>query len=83
MTPEGHPGAHGAVSAPVEARRPDLEQLNELEATLKEERVHLRRLRETWSRTSPLEGTEVRPDAMPRTSIGALSKTTGGGGVGG
>jgi len=46
-TPGIHPGARGAASAPVEGRRPDLEQLNELEARLEEERVRLRQLRET------------------------------------
>jgi hypothetical protein len=47
MTLEGHPGARGAASAPAEARRPDLEQLDELEARLEEERTRLRQLRET------------------------------------
>jgi hypothetical protein len=47
MTHGNHPGAHGAASAPTEVRRPDLEQLNELEARLEEERVLLRQLRET------------------------------------
>ena len=42
-----HPGARGAASVPAEGRRPDLEQLHELEARLEEERVHLRQLRET------------------------------------
>jgi len=45
-TPRIHPGTRGATSAP-EGRHPDLEQLNELEARLEEERVHLRQLRET------------------------------------
>ena len=35
------------MSAPAEVRRPDLEQLNELEARLKEEHVRLRQQRET------------------------------------
>jgi len=47
MTPGSHPGACGAASAPAEVRRPDLEQLDELEAMLEEERVRLRQLRET------------------------------------
>jgi len=46
-TPGIHPGARGAASAPAGGQRPDLEQLNELEARLKEERVRLRQLRET------------------------------------
>ena len=46
-TPRSHPRAYGAASAPTVVRRPDLEQLNELEARLEEERVRLRQLRET------------------------------------
>ena len=46
-TPGNHPGACGAASAPAKGRRHDLEQLNELEARLEEERVRLRQLRET------------------------------------
>jgi len=46
-TPGTHPGARGAASAPSEGQRPDLEQLNELEARLEEERIRLRQLRET------------------------------------
>ena len=41
MTPGGHPGARRATSAPTKVRQPDLEQLNELEARLEEERVYL------------------------------------------
>ena len=37
-----HPRAQGAVYVPAEARRPDLKQLNELEARLEEEHVCLR-----------------------------------------
>jgi len=46
-TPGIHPGARGTASAPPGGQRPDLEQLNELEARLEEERVRLRQLRET------------------------------------
>ena len=46
-TPGIHPGARGAASAPVGGHRPDLEQLNELETRLEEERVRLCQLRET------------------------------------
>ena len=56
MTPEGHPGAHGAASAPVEARRPDLKQLDKLEARLEEKRVRLRQLRETLEQDQPARG---------------------------
>ena len=42
-----HPGARGVASALVGGQRPDLEQLNELEARLEEERVRLRQLCET------------------------------------
>jgi multiple sugar transport system substrate-binding protein len=42
-----HPGARGVAPAPVGGQRPDLEQLNKLEARLEEERVRLRQLRET------------------------------------
>ena len=45
-TPGIHPGARGAALAP-EGRCPDLEQLNELQARLEEERIRLRQLRET------------------------------------
>ena len=55
-TPGIHPGAHGAASAPAEGRRPDLEQLNELEARLEEERVHLRQLRETLVQDQSVRG---------------------------
>ena len=41
------PWSARAASAPAEVRRPDLEQLDELEARLEEERVRLRQLRET------------------------------------
>jgi hypothetical protein len=41
VTPKVHPGAQGAASAPAGARRPDLKQLNELEARLEEGRVRL------------------------------------------
>ena len=41
VTPEGHPEAQGAVSAPVGAGWPDLEQLDELEARLEEEHIRL------------------------------------------
>jgi hypothetical protein len=37
-TPTGQPGDRGAASTPAGDRWPDLEQLNELEARLKEER---------------------------------------------
>jgi len=37
----GRHEARGAASAPAEARRPDLEQLDELEAKLEEEHVCL------------------------------------------
>ena len=46
-TPGAHPGARGAASAPVGGQRPDLEQLNELEARLEEEHLRLRQRRET------------------------------------
>ena len=74
-TPGGHPGAHGAASAPAEVRRPDLGQLDELEARLEEERVCLRQLRETLEQDQSPGGTEARPDAVPETSSVALSKT--------
>ena len=45
-TPGIHPGARGTASA-LEGRRPDLKQLNELEAKLEEEHICLRQLRET------------------------------------
>ena len=56
MTPEGHPRARGAVSALAEARRPDLEQLNELEARLKVECTLLRQQRETLEQDQPARG---------------------------
>ena len=56
MTPEGHPGASGAASDPAEARRPDLEQLDELEARLEEERTRLRQLRETLEQDQSAQG---------------------------
>ena len=54
MTPGTHPEARGAASAPAGGQCPNLEQLNELEARLEEERVRLRQLRET------LQGGEAR-----------------------
>ena len=49
-TPGTDPGARGVASAPVGGHRPDLEQLNELEARLEEERARLRQLREALVR---------------------------------
>ena len=65
------------MSTPAKVCRPDLEQLNELEARLEEERVRLRQLRETLEQHQSARGTGARPDTMPETSIDALSKTTG------
>ena len=76
-TPGIHPGARGAASAPTGGQCPDLEQLNELEARLEEERVCLRQLRETWSKTSPLAGTGARLDAAAGMSTAASSRTKG------
>ena len=56
MTPPPNPtpgtdlGARGVASAPVGGHRPDLEQLDELEARLEEERTRLRQLREALVR---------------------------------
>ena len=49
-TPGTDPGARGVASAPVGGHRPDLEQLDELEARLEEERARLRQLREALVR---------------------------------
>jgi len=49
-------GARGAASAPTGPRRPDLEQLKELEAKLEEERVRLRQLRESLEHDQPTRG---------------------------
>ena len=57
-TPENHPGARGAASAPAEGRRPDLEQRNKLETRLEEERVRLRQLRETLVQDQSVRGDE-------------------------
>jgi len=76
-TPGAHPGARGAASAPAGGQRPDLEQLNELEARLEEERIRLRQLRETLAQTSPAAGTGARQDAAPGTSTAASSRTKG------
>jgi hypothetical protein len=43
----GRHEARGSASAPAEARQPDLEQLNKLEAKLEEERIRLWQLHET------------------------------------
>lgn len=53
-----HPRAQGAVYVPAEARRPDLKQLNELEARLEEEHVCLRQLRETLEQDQAARGGE-------------------------
>jgi len=55
-TPGIHTGARGATSAPTEGRRPDLDQLNKLEARLKEERVRLRQLHETLVQDQSVRG---------------------------
>jgi hypothetical protein len=49
-------GPRGATSAPVEPRRPDLEQLNKLEAKLEEDRVRLRQLCETLGQDQSARG---------------------------
>ena len=52
------PWSARAASAPAEVRRPDLEQLDELEARLEEERVRLRQLRETLVQDQSARGDE-------------------------
>ena len=68
LTPGTDPRARGAASAPAGGHCPDLEQLDELEARLEEERARLRQLREAWSETHLAMETEVRLDAAPETS---------------
>jgi len=55
-TPRTDPGARGVASAPVGGHRPDLEQLNELEARLEEERARHRQLREALVRDPSCRG---------------------------
>ena len=55
-TPGSHPGARRTALAPTEVRRPDLEQLDHLEARLEEERMCLRQLRETLEQDQPTRG---------------------------
>jgi len=64
-TPGIHRRAHGAASAPIEGRRPNLEQLNELEARLEEEHVRLRQPRETLvqDQSARWDGGEARRHA--------------------
>ena len=74
-----HPGARGTMSAPVEVRHPNLEQLDELEARRKEEHVRLQQLRETLEQDQPAWGDGGAARRRARDVNRRIVKDEGGG----